>query len=66
MACQDDLRLPEPVVVIQATYGVREVQLAELRAWRWDSSRGRLTEQTIMESGCGEEIAFPSDQTEHG
>jgi integrative and conjugative element protein (TIGR02256 family) len=34
LASQDDLRLPEPVVVIQATRGVRHVELGELRAWR--------------------------------
>jgi integrative and conjugative element protein (TIGR02256 family) len=31
---QADLRLPEPVVVIQATHGVRRVELGDLRAWR--------------------------------
>ena len=51
MAEQDDLRLPAPLLVIQATRGIREVALAELRAWRWAADVGGLAEMEIRLSG---------------
>lgn len=47
MAQQDDLRLSEPLLIIQATRGIKDVDLAELRAWRWCTSGMSLREFDI-------------------
>lgn len=55
MTRQDDLRLPEPLLLIQATRGIRDVELAELRAWRWSASSRTLCEldiEHIQSSDC--------------
>lgn len=45
MSDQKDLLLPKPLVVIQATRGLRrEVGLADLRGWRWQARERQLTE----------------------
>jgi len=47
MARQEDLRLPAPLVAIQATHGLLDVELGEFRVWQWDAAIEQLSDQHV-------------------
>jgi integrative and conjugative element protein (TIGR02256 family) len=63
---QADLLLPAPIILIQATRAFRrEVELAELRAWRWQTDQRRLATLDI-EMLTLEQHFCPAAATLHG
>jgi integrative and conjugative element protein (TIGR02256 family) len=62
MAEQDDLLLPEPLLLILSTTGTRRrVEPAELLTWRWDASHRRLRQVTLEDCTLPERHCPPAE-----